>query len=166
MLRDKRFLLVIATLLVLAAVWDYHYFTRRGHAPARPRAVPAVLHGTPGAAPVQTAVAAVPSGPVAALPPGARNPFLTWDQQYGGKSRGGSTETKGNGGAPAHLQGIAVFDGVRAALIDGEAVREGESVGGIRVVRVENDRVVLARGAERWTERLAPLSGTAPEASR
>lgn len=64
-------------------------------------------------------------------------------------------------GAPANagprLQTILIAPrpgGRQLAMIDGEAVRVGDTVQGARVVRIADNEVVLVRGAERQVLRL------------
>lgn len=71
------------------------------------------------------------------------------------------TAAPGASGAPAsagpRLQTILIGrqpGGRLLAVIDGEAVRVGDAVQGARVVRIADNEVVLARGAERQVLRL------------
>ena len=163
MLRDRRFIGALILLLVAVGAWDLHKFRARkapAHAvtqtAAAPRAVPAVLPWRPAA---RSAASAVPTS----LADDARNPFMTAGEQFRGKFPVRPTETMGKGTDPVHLQGIAVHGGVRAALIDGEPVREGGFVGDIQVVRVQDNQVTLARNGRVWRVALPPMSGDAED---
>lgn len=154
-LRDRRFIGALILLLVVVGAWDLHHFRHR-HAPAAP----------PSAAARPISAPALPWRPAASrgaerLSAGARNPFLTAGEQYRGKSGARPTETKGGEGA-LRLEGIALHGDVRAALIGGEPVREGQFVGDIQVVRVEETQVTFARAGRRWRVALPPPGGMAP----
>lgn len=157
----RRLLAVLGVMLAVVLVWDVRYFTSTRHAAprrARPGFHAPAVHPAP-------ATREAPAGAVpVSLPAGARNPFLLAGEQFG-KSSPGPTETRGKASTPLRLEGIAVADGVRAALLGGEPVREGEWVGDIKVVRVEPDRVILARGGRRWTVLLPAPGAPAPEAA-
>jgi len=158
-LRDRRLIGAILLLLVAVGAWDVHKFRAR-KAPATPAAMSAPRAATPAVLPWRPARAA----PVSVAPAeGARNPFMTADEQFRGKSVGDPTETMPKGTAPVHLEGIAVNGDVRAALIDGEPVREGGFVGDIQVVRVHDNEVTLARNGRVWRIALPPLQADPPE---
>lgn len=164
MLRDRRFIGALILAFVAAGAWNLHYFRgRRGPAPQ-----PAATHAAPiGAKSPAGPVApwhAVPvpaafTRPSAPLPAGARNPFLTAAEQFGAKSRARMTDTSEKGDEPPHLEGIALYGGVRAALIGGEPVREGAFFGNTQVVRVEENQVTFARDGRVWRERVPPATG-------
>jgi hypothetical protein len=164
MLRDRRFIGALILALVAVGAWDLHKFRER-KAPAA--STPAALVAPRPA--VSTASAVVPWHPAegtpvpVALGAGARNPFLTAWEQFRGKSRGVPTETMVKGTAPVHLEGIAVHGNVRAALIDGEPVREGGFVGDIQVVRVHDNEVTLARDGRVWRVPLPPVGAEEDE---
>jgi hypothetical protein len=76
---------------------------------------------------------AAPPRPVVHVARGVSNPF--------DRPQGGAPRPAGNPGF--RLQGIST--GVRAvALVSGRAVREGDSLGGYRVVRIARSAVTLA----------------------
>lgn len=161
MLRDRRFIGALILMLVVVGAWDLHHFrTRRNPAQpvarTAPQATPAVLPWRPARPSVASAVST-------SLADDARNPFMTAGEQFRGKFPVRTTETMGKGTDPVHLQGIAVHGGVRAALIDGEPVREGGYVGDIQVVRVQDNGVTLARNGRVWRVPLPPVSGEAEE---
>lgn len=164
MLRDRRFIGALILALVVVGAWDLHKFRER-KAPARPAPAAAVTPRPAGSA----APALVPWHPAAATPvpvaldEAARNPFMTAFEQFQGKSRAFPTETMAKGTAPVHLEGIAVHGGIRAALIDGEPVREGGFVGDIQVVRVQDNEVTLARNGRVWRVALPPVTGGSAE---
>jgi len=156
MLRDRRFIGALILLLVAVGAWDLHKFrARKAPAPLVSHAVAPRLAATPAVLPWRPA-AATPV-PVS-IGQAARNPFMTADEQFPGKSRRRPTETMAKGTAPVHLEGIAVHGDVRAALIDGEAVREGGFVGDIQVVRVQDNEVILARDGRVWRVALPPVT--------
>jgi len=165
MLRDRRFIGALILALVVVGAWDLHKFRAR-KAPAHVAATsaPAPRPGVPAAS-----HAVLPWRPASATPvpvsldAGARNPFMTADEQFRGKSGGIPTETMGKGTAPVHVEGIAIHGDVRAALIDGEPVREGGFVGDIQVVRVQDNGVVLARHGRVWRIVLPPVSAAAED---
>lgn len=170
MLQDRRLIAVIVLLMVAAGAWDAYYFgVRRPSAlrTAASRATTVLLarNGAPGAA---TPIPAAGPGQAvpAALPAHARNPFLTLREQYGDKSEGQATDTRDTGSTSLRLDGIAVYGGVRTALVGGEPVREGEWVGDVKVLRVADDRVVLARAGVTWTVTLPPLDAPTAGADR
>jgi hypothetical protein len=160
-LRDRRLIGAVILLLVAVGAWDVHQFRAR-KAPAAP-GVPFVAGaprpGVPAVLPWRPARATpVP----VALPEGARNPFMTATEQSGAKFGGRPTETMAKGTAPVHLEGIAVRGDVRAALIDGEPVREGGFVGDIQVVRIQDNEVILARNGRVWRLVLPPIQADPP----
>lgn len=164
MLRDRRLIGALILLLVAVAAWDVHKFQAR-KAPAGPAATTLT---TPTGAPRAGASTVLPWRPARATPApvalaeGARNPFLTADEQFRAKFGGGPTETMEKGTAPVHLEGIAVRGAMRAALIDGEPVPEGGFVGDIQVVRVQDNEVTLARNGRVWRVVLPPMQSDAP----
>jgi hypothetical protein len=159
----RKLLAALGVMLAVVVVWDVRYFTSNRHAAPRRPVQPAALPMTPmPEAPAEAAPGALSRPVPVSLPAGARNPFLTANEQFG-KSGRRPTETREKESTPVRLEGIAVSDGVRAALLGGEVAREGEWVGDIKVVRVEQDRVVLARGGRRWTVQLPPPGSPPPE---
>jgi len=164
-LRDRRFIGALILAFVAAGAWNLYYFHgRRGPAP-RTAATTAATIGT--RAPAGPAAiwrpAPVPAAfmrPSAPLPAGARNPFLTAAEQFGAKSGARTTDTSGKGDEPPRLEGIALYGGVRAALIGGEPVREGAFFGNTQVVRVEENQVTFARDGRVWRETVPPATGT------
>jgi hypothetical protein len=161
----RKLLAALGVMLAVVVIWDVRYFTsNRRAAPRQARtAIPMALPVPPAPeAPAQADREAISRAVPVSLPAGARNPFLTAGEQFG-KSGGRPTETRDKESTPVRLEGIAVSDGVRAALLGGEVVREGEWVGDIKVVRVQQDRVVLARGGRRWTVHLPPPGSPPPE---
>jgi hypothetical protein len=168
-LRDRRLIGALILLLVAVGAWDVHKFRAR-KAPAGPAAPVAASHAEnaqrPAGPPVLPWRPARATPVPVALPDGARNPFMTADEQFRGKFEARPAETMGKGSVPVHLEGISVRGDARVALIDGEPVREGGFVGDIQVVRVQDNEVTLARHGRVWRVVLPPIQAEPPAEAR
>ena len=147
---DKKQRVILGVLAVLVvAVWTRGLTVKT----ARPRG---------SARPAPVAVPRVPPEEEASTEPAAASsqPVTAGDGEEWGESpflveRGGPkvspAASSGDGATPLTLQGILWDAKSPSAVINGEVVGVGDSVGAWQVVEIQKDRVVLSDGASTQT---------------
>lgn len=96
----------------------------------------------------------------------SRNPFLTRNEadRVAGISQPGIADSEREGGLPV-LRGTLWSEGRRVAWIGGSARAEGERIDGMLLERIEQGRVTLLRGHERFLVGVTPAAA-APVATQ
>ena len=157
MLRDKRILWVLAALVVVAVAVNVRHFATKDTGLKAPmqtaQFAPYQESTAPPSLPSHRRTASVSVAKMTAthpIGPGARNPFMTRGEQYGGKFGPASAEKDSLGTSGPRLGGITIIGGRKAALLDGEPVLEGDRLGDIRVHKIHDDFITLARGSHVW----------------
>lgn len=76
---------------------------------------------------------------------GQRNPFLTLLEQ----KRGFAVNEEQEAQVPLFLQAVFIWPDKKIALINGQILKEGETVGNYRIVSIEDQGVIVESGAGR-----------------
>ena len=152
--RDKVLFAIIGASIVLFTVMDPYYFIWRS---------PPVAGGGGGdgggkiETKVSSAVSAVkqslgierPSGPVRRLRDLKRMEFEGWGRDPFVQMQRGETYYKALD--KMKLSGISVRGKNRFALINSEIVKPGDIIGGMKVVTIERDKVILSMDGNNYT---------------
>ncbi|MBI5137966.1 MAG: hypothetical protein HZA24_11620 [Nitrospirae bacterium] len=164
MLRDKRFIAVLAVALLMAVGLNVRYFASRHHPrPAATQMVAPMGLAEPEMAHAAAPPALSPADQVAAwnarypLGPGARNPFAAGGSRAEPEKVFAAPAEKNPGEVAPRLAAIANIDGNRLALIDGEPLRENDTLGNIHVIHIGTDRVTVTAGGRHRTLTLPGL---------
>ena len=181
MLNNKFFIAFLCLMLLAALAYNIHYFTNRGKGTVRERTHKAVetmdpmmLHNTgqPAKRTDSSLLRSIgtPSQIVnhakqfsAEKKPWGRNPFLTPDEEMSIQLT--STNGDGEGKEASIIKGILIGEKQRVAIIDHTVVTEGDWIGAERVVRIDEDKVILTLGKSQriLTMKKSPVSIIAEE---
>jgi hypothetical protein len=129
MLRNKYVMAIIGALMVLVAVYNIAFFSKRSQS-GNPSGMPAFPAGS---GPAQSASRAASRTNVDYAPKWTRDPF--WYTRSG-HHRAPAGNAPVRRGPELVLEAIMLKDGTGSALINGIIVRPGETIDGVEVVEI------------------------------
>lgn len=162
MLKNKFFIAFLAVMLVVALVYNIHYFSTRGKPKVR-QPTPDGIESMDASLTNHTDSSSHPLNTDRFQPivqpktmtqnlkritvenkPWGRNPFLTPDEAT--SIRLSQSQNESEDQQPTRIKGILIGDKQRVAIIDHTIVTEGDWIGPEQVVRIDKDKVVLTLG--------------------